>query len=60
MTVTHRRQFIKLSVQTAGAVFAMTSLPNSIRLAMAAEGGAHATDEFLWLEALQGLSLIHI
>ncbi|WP_199639177.1 prolyl oligopeptidase family serine peptidase [Serratia sp. PAMC26656] len=32
----------------------MTSLPNSVRLAMAAEGGASATDEFLWLEALQG------
>ncbi|MDX7998282.1 S9 family peptidase [Xenorhabdus sp. Reich] len=32
----------------------MTSLPNSIRLAMAAEGGATASDEFLWLEDLQG------
>ncbi|HGE8373201.1 TPA: S9 family peptidase, partial [Serratia marcescens] len=32
----------------------MTSLPNSIRLAMAAEGGAAAGDEFLWLEELQG------
>ncbi|MEE4410062.1 MULTISPECIES: prolyl oligopeptidase family serine peptidase [unclassified Serratia (in: enterobacteria)] len=32
----------------------MTSLPNSVRLAMAAEGGASATDEFLWLEELQG------
>ena len=54
MPVTNRRQFIKLSAQTAGAVFAMTSLPNSIRLAMAAEGGAAAGDEFLWLEELQG------
>lgn len=32
----------------------MTSLPNSIRTAMAAEGGAAAGDEFLWLEELQG------
>ncbi|CAI0777996.1 prolyl oligopeptidase family serine peptidase [Serratia ficaria] len=32
----------------------MTSLPNSIRLAMAAEGGSAAGDEFLWLEELQG------
>ncbi len=32
----------------------MTSLPNSIRLAMAAEGGAAAGDDFLWLEELQG------
>jgi prolyl oligopeptidase len=54
LPVSNRRQFIKLSAQTAGAVFAMTSLPNSVRLAMAAEGGASATDEFLWLEALQG------
>lgn len=54
MPVTNRRQFIKLSAQTAGAVFAMTSLPNSIRLAMAAEGGAAAGDDFLWLEELQG------
>lgn len=54
MPVSNRRQFIKLSAQTAGAVFAMTSLPNSIRLAMAAEGGSAASDEFLWLEELQG------
>lgn len=54
MPVTNRRQFIKLSVQTAGAAFAMTSLPNSIRLAMTAEGDSAASDEFLWLEELQG------
>ena len=56
MPITHRnrRQFLKLSAQTAGAVFAMTSLPSSIRLAMAAENGASSTDEFLWLEQLQG------
>jgi prolyl oligopeptidase len=54
LPVTNRRQFIKLSAQTAGAVFAMTSLPNSIRLAMAADGGTSAADQFLWLEELQG------
>lgn len=49
-----RRQFLKFSAQTTGAVIAMTSLPDSIRLGMAAEQLPPDTDDFLWLEALQG------
>lgn len=48
----NRRQFLKLGAQTAGAVIAMTSLPNSIRLAMAGE--QPPVDDQLWLEPLQG------
>lgn len=48
----NRRQFLKLGAQTAGAVIAMTSLPNSIRLAMA--GAQPPADDQLWLEPLQG------
>lgn len=52
MLVTSRRQFIKLSMQTTGAAFAMTALSSCIRLAMA--GSSTTDDEFLWLEELQG------
>ncbi len=54
MPIVTRRQFIKFSVQTTGAVFAMTSLPDSIRLAMAAGQQPPGADEFLWLEELRG------
>lgn len=54
MTGNLRRQFIKLSVQTAGALFALASLPGSIRRAMATQHVSATNDEFLWLEEREG------
>ena len=54
MTGNLRRQFIKLSVQTAGALFALASLPGSIRRAMATQHVSATNDEFVWLEEREG------
>ncbi|PHM53914.1 oligopeptidase B [Xenorhabdus sp. KK7.4] len=54
LPVTNRRKFIKICAQTAGGVFAMAALPGSIRFAIAADNGVVTSDEFLWLEDLQG------